>query len=371
MGRVIVMQFQNLKIYFIVSLFFTFISSQANAQFGDDTINMSFSPSTIERGQSSRLTWSASFFSNNCQIGGTGVPSIPRTQSSGSITVSPTSNADAFIICDSDFTRFASATLTVTEPANSVTVTTSFSPSSVAVGQSSTFRWSSTGATSCSSNQLSISGTSGSRVVTPGNTNNIPVTVTCTGNGNSGSSSSTLTVTSPLPSVTVIPGFISSNFGVFSAFYTSTNATSCTGFGVNGGTSGTVLTFVSPGDFIAIWSVTCTGPGGTATGFATASVPVFFGADDALPAAELGDVIVTDVDEGASKQSIALDINNDGVEDMIGVDQLTQRLVVLITETEEQAAVSKVVDGVSDISQLSRVSMGVDGDIVVTTTTQQ
>jgi hypothetical protein len=82
-------------------------------------------------------------------------------------------------------------------------------------------------------------------------------------------------------------------------------------------------------------------------------------------------MIVTPVEDDSAKQSIVVDINNDGVDDLIGVDLLTQSLVVLVTGTEEQAAISKIVVGVSDISELSGVSMDIDGNIIVTTTKQQ
>jgi hypothetical protein len=372
MDRSSTVKYQNFKIYIALALFFTFFISEAKAQFGSGSgsIDIAFSPSVIERGQTSRLTWSANFFSNNCQLGGIGITPIGRTQSSGSITVSPTSNAEAFIFCDNDLGTFASATLTVTEPATSVSVTTSFSPSTVNVGSRSTFRWSSTGATSCSSNQLSISGTSGSRSVTPSNTNNVPVTVTCTGNGNTGSSTSTLTVLPPLPTVTITP-FPIFGEGLASATYTSTNATSCSTFGGNGGTSGTSLAIVSSGGglLFASWSVTCTGPGGSTTGTAFATGAAF---SNIGPVASLqDDMIVSTIDEGSTKQSVTADINNDGVDDLIVVDLLTQHIVVLITGTDEQEAVSKMIRGVSDITQLNSVSMSIDGDIVVSTTREQ
>ncbi len=371
------MQFTILISRFFAVVLFSVFAIKIHAQ-GFGGVTLSFSPSTIERGQSTRLTWSSTTFFAQCNIGGIGIDPISNVQSRGSITLSPTSNVEAFIICNNDFNTFASASLTVTEPADSVSVTSSFSPSTVNFGQSSIFRWSSTGATNCSSTgALSISGVSGSRTITPSSDDNVSVTVTCSGNGNSGASTSTLTVVPALPTIRFFP--LQTGPGVIAVSFIATNATSCSSDGSDVGTSGTLTAFGFAGAVIP-FSLTCTGPGGSTTdtififvsggGTFDTNINSSSQINSATSLQATTDVNVMDIVESSNYQSLLMDINNDGVKDLMGVDLLTQRLYILVNSANGQKSLSKVVEGISDISQLNSVSVSIDGDIVVTTTTQ-
>jgi chitodextrinase len=154
------------------------------------TATLSASPTSITNGQSSTLTWSST---NATSCTGTG---FTATGTSGSTSVSPTTNTTYSITCTGSggTSPSSSATIVVTT-AQAPTASLSASPTSITSGSSSTLTWSSTNATSCTGTNFTASGTSGSTNVSPIVTTNY--SITCTGAGGTSSpASATVTVTS-------------------------------------------------------------------------------------------------------------------------------------------------------------------------------
>ena len=230
---------------------------------------------------------------------------------------------------------YTNQSCTVTYPAPTATITAS--PTSLSSGSRSTLTWSSTNATSCtsSSNWFSQGATSGSRLTDPISVTST-FTLSCTGPGGTANASVTVTVIPPASCAPPTPlwgGYIANGTsvtayqtssvvspstcvsqtrtctnGVLSGSYTnqsctvtypaptatisaspnpvtsggrstltwsSTNATSCTSGGPwfsQGATSGTGLTDPVTSD--TTFTLSCTGPGGTANDSVTVGVKV-------------------------------------------------------------------------------------------------
>ena len=168
----------------------------------------------------------------------------------------------------------ASATLSVTAPPPPGIAFTA-SPDVVAPGQSSTLDWISGGTTSCSASNgwSGTKPTGGNQLVTPSVTTTY--TLSCSGPGGTATSSVTVVVQVPAPTVALSANPTSIQVGASSTLiWSSTNATSCTPLGPwsNEGaklTNGSEL--VSPPQS-ATYLLSCTGPGGTATGTADIQV---------------------------------------------------------------------------------------------------
>ncbi len=160
------------------------------------------------------------------------------------------------------------------------TLSLSASPTSVSSGNASTLSWSSSNSTTCtaSGGWTGSKGTSGTLSVTP--TVNTTYTLTCTGSGGSISQSATVTVTTvvtppvyPVPTVTFLatPTTVPSG-GTTILSWSSTGATFCTATGGWSGSkaiSGTLsLTLFQT----TTYTLSCTGPGGSASQSTTVSV---------------------------------------------------------------------------------------------------
>lgn len=145
-------------------------------------------------------------------------------------------------------------------------------PTTIIQGNSTTLSWSSTNANSCTGTGFNTgNAVSGSVSASPITTTGY--SLNCSGLGGTTTASATVTVTGApavTASLTANPTQIavgdSSNLS-----WSSTNATSCTGtgFATGGATSGTQ--FISPTNTTG-YSVSCTGPGGQATGNASVTV---------------------------------------------------------------------------------------------------
>ena len=193
------------------------------------------------------------------------------SQSTGAVT----SNQTYVLTCTgSGGSASQAATVTMTAPAPAVTF--SANPSTVKNGATSTLTWSSTNATACtaSGGWSGTEATSGSQT-TAALTTTTQYTLTCTGAGGSASQSATVTVSAPAsPSVSLSASPTSVTSGGGSTLtWSSSNATSCTASGAWSGNeplSGTQSTGALSSS--ATYTLTCTGPGGTATQSATVSV---------------------------------------------------------------------------------------------------
>ena len=162
-------------------------------------------------------------------------------------------------------------------------VTLSASPTSVASGGASTLTWTSTNTTSCSASASPANGNwtgskspvSGGSQSTGALTSSTTFTLTCTGPGGSANASATVTVTSnPPPTVTLSasPTSVASG-GASTLSWSSTNATSCS---ASGGWTGSKTTSGSQStgalSVTTSYTLTCTGPGGSANASATVTV---------------------------------------------------------------------------------------------------
>jgi len=155
-------------------------------------------------------------------------------------------------------------------PASVPTVTLSPSPTAVVKGQTSTLKWNATNATSCAASGAwsGSMGTSGSKSTGPLNSTANYVLM-CTGAGGSASQSATVTVSAatapPTPTITISasPSVVASGDSA-TLTWSSTNATACTASGAWTGSepvSGTHSTGALSAN--AIYTLTCTGAGGS------------------------------------------------------------------------------------------------------------
>lgn len=152
---------------------------------GTSSVSITASPSSIERGYSSQLTFSSSYVTRCAIDNGVGVVAANRSDVR---VVSPTQTTTYRISCDGPLQDLIDeVTVTVVVPApppppsSSVSVSLASNPESISSGSASTLSWSSSGVTSCSINQGVGSVTanaSGSRSVSP--TQSATYVITCT-----------------------------------------------------------------------------------------------------------------------------------------------------------------------------------------------
>ena len=169
--------------------------------------------------------------------------------------------------------RTASITLEVRKenPIEPPEVSFSAVPESIRIGESSTLIWTTEHADTVSINQgIGAVDLSGSMDVSP--TETTTYTITATGPGGTEVDSTTVTVTSPPPTVSISADLKSIEFGESSTLmWSSTNAASCVLEPDVGAVATTGSTAVSPSE-TTIYSITATGPGGTATASVTVAV---------------------------------------------------------------------------------------------------
>ena len=226
-------------------------------------VTLSVNNASIMRGESIRLTWSASNASSCAANGGwTGT-----LAASGSRTLSPTASTSYGLTCTgpggSD-----SASVSVTVSAPSPTLSLNASSGSVDEGDSVTLSWSSANTLSCTAS----GGWSGSRN-TSGSASVGPLTSTttfalqCSGDGGGVNDSVTVTVTTapedpPVVSLNLASSQIDAG-GSTSLSWSAANATNCVASGAWSGaraTSGSIT--VSPAA-TSTYNLNCTGDGGS------------------------------------------------------------------------------------------------------------
>ncbi|MBW1910616.1 MAG: IPT/TIG domain-containing protein, partial [Deltaproteobacteria bacterium] len=231
------------------------------------TVDISAYPESIQVGQSSTLTWS-SIDAGSCVI----EPGIGSVDVNGSTTVSPTETTTYTITATGPGgSATDNVTVTVTNPQPTVSITAE--PESIQIGESSTLTWTSTNADSCVIEPgIGSVDINGSITVSP--TETTTYTITATGSGGTATDSVTVTVTHPQPTVSISANPETVLAGESSTLsWTSTNADSASidnGIGdvpVNGTIS------VSPAE-TTTYTITVTGPGGTATDSAQVTVIV-------------------------------------------------------------------------------------------------
>ena len=231
------------------------------------TLSVSVNPSSITAGQSTTFSWSSS---NATSCTGSRGGSYPT---SGSFVDYPSSTTTYGMTCTGSggsITR--SATVTVSAVVNPPTLSVSVNPSSITAGQSTTFSWSSSNATSCTGSRGGSYPTSGSFVDYPSVTTTYGLT--CTGPGGSVTRSATVTVSASSPPVVAITSSASSiNAGQSVTLgWGTSNATSCTGSAspADSNWSGSITPVgggsrsVSPTQ-TTTYTLSCSGPGGSAS----------------------------------------------------------------------------------------------------------
>jgi len=164
-------------------------------------------------------------------------------------------------------------------PPAAPTVTLGATPNAIALGAATTLTWSSTDATACTASGAWTGNraATGSEASTPTAIGPAAYTLTCTGPGGSGAATTTVMVSdaAPLPtvSITATPAAVTLGSDV-TVTWSSTGATACVASGSWTGsreTSGALgLRPDATGDLP--YTLTCTGPGGSAAGTATVSV---------------------------------------------------------------------------------------------------
>lgn len=232
------------------------------------TISLGASPSTVASGSGSTLTWSSTN-ATSCTGSGawSGSKAISGSQSTGALTA----DESYTLTCSGAGGSAAqSATVSVTKPAP--TVSLAASPSTIAGGSSSTLTWSTANATACTasgtwSGSKAVNGSASTGALAADET----YTLTCSGSGGSAVQSATVSVTTPAPAVSFSASPSTVAKGAISTLtWSSTHATSCT---ASGGWSGPEATSGSQATgAIAVtttYTLSCSGPGGSATQSAT------------------------------------------------------------------------------------------------------
>ena len=236
------------------------------------TVNLSASTTLITVGQTPTLTWSSNN-ANSCSASG-GWSGNKAT--SGSQLVGPTQTRTYTLTCSGPGGNASdSVTITVEAGAPAPTINLSANPTSITDGESSTLSWSTNNADSCSAANgwSGNKGTSGNESVSPSSSNTY--SLTCTGEGGSTTESVTVTVDgvvdAPTVSLTGNPTTITAG-ETPTLTWSSSNANSCSasgGWQGNKGTSGSQ--FVGPTE-TRDYTLTCTGPGGSASDTVTITV---------------------------------------------------------------------------------------------------
>jgi hypothetical protein len=354
---------------------------------GSFSVSASFSPNVVAVGNSTTFNWNSPIGAY-CEV--EGLPGGTRVGRTGAYTFAATSNVTVYVSCErADSFAGKSASLTVTGPVTP-TVSSGFSPSTVYPNNAnnmngSTYSWYSTNATACTSSLLGSMATSGSIwIASAPSPSQLSLTMTCNNANASASSTAVLTTIAepvgglpPTVNVTASPSYISRAGGYTTISYTATNYTSCTG-------AGRYRVFDST-DF----EVSCTGPGGTTTGYAWVEVagsgqnPNFASASsaslDGQPVAAkrggVADLKALGIDLSKKRYAHAeSDFNKDGVRDILVYDKLTSRLHVVMGKDGKFPAISRTIENVHAISQVKAVTVpasNVGAEIRVTLETQQ
>src|SRR3989344_2638844 len=149
------------------------------------SVILTANPPTIPLGATSTLSWT----SNNAT--GCSAPWTSATTTSGNQIVNPATTTEYMITCvNSSQSATSSATVTVTQPIPSVTLTAD--PSSINPGGSSTLSWTGSNVSSCTAAWTSATSTTGSQVVTPSSTTNYEII--CSGSFGNATGTATVTV---------------------------------------------------------------------------------------------------------------------------------------------------------------------------------
>lgn len=238
-------------------------------------VNLSASPTSGFIGDVFTLSWSSpaggqcAFFTQS---------ESSFVAAAGSITVDPgvAGTFADFLTCGTPLGDADTYTLfTVLTPVPTVTLTVS--PTTISLGNSATLTWTSTGDPDCTGNFSPGIVQNASQQVTPTSTGVSTYTVTCTNAGGTATATASLTVTAaqkPTVTIAVSPAEIAAVTGTATLTWSSTGAPNCTASGAWSGSQPTSsmspLMNLPAGQYV--YTLTCTGPGGSASALATLKV---------------------------------------------------------------------------------------------------
>lgn len=261
-------------------------------------VSIRVSPASIAPGGSSTISWSATN-ATACTASGAWSGSRAASGSESTGAVATAGNYDYTLTCSgAGGSGSNTATLTVSStPAPTVTLTAN--PTQVANGGSSTLTWSSTNASACSASGrwTGARTPSGRETVGPLTATGLnSYTLTCSGTNN-GSAAATATVAVgavPPPTVTISVAPASIGAGDSATLtWSSTDASACTASGSWSGsqnTSGMASTGALNTAGVYSYSLSCSGPSGSAANSATLTVagpPGFGNCPIGVPASAL------------------------------------------------------------------------------------
>ncbi len=234
-------------------------------------ITLMADPSTVNAGAGTLLSWSTT---NASACSAEGAWSGSRALN-GSLATGPLSADAAYtLICTGPGGK-ASQTMSISVKPPAPIVEFAATPSTIASGTSSTLKWSSANASSCTasgawSGSKSVGGSQSTGVLSA----NTVYTLTCSNSGGSASQSATVSIKAPAPAVrlSVGPSAVATG-GSATLTWSATNAVTCIASGdwsgpkaINGSQSTGALTANET------YTLSCTGQGGTAAQSATVSV---------------------------------------------------------------------------------------------------
>jgi lysophospholipase L1-like esterase len=234
------------------------------------TVTLAANPSTVPNGATTQLTWSTTG-ANACTASGAWSGAKPT---SGSATSAALTSSTSFTLACTGAGGAATASAAVTVLPPVPTVTLSASPASVAGGSSTQLAWSSTNATSCTASDgwsgakpTSGSATSGALTITTS------FSLSCTGGGGTASQSVLVTIIPPPTVALAASPMTIANGATTQLTWSTTGATTCAASGAWSGAktasgSATSVALASSTSF----TLTCSGPGGSATASAAVNV---------------------------------------------------------------------------------------------------
>ncbi len=239
-------------------------------------LTISVTPSSIQQGQSTTVSWESH---NTTECIATGDWGGNRNLS-GQQVRQPSSDETYILTCTGpggDITRAASVTVTPVNDPDPPTLTISTTPSSIQQGQSTTVSWFSQNTTGCtaSGDWGGSRNTSGQQVRQP--SSNETYTLTCTGPGGDITRSASVSVTPvaqqdpPTLTINTSPSSINEGEGTMVS-WSSQNTTDCVASGDWAGSKDSSGQQAMQPSSDETYTLTCSGPGGDITRSASVSV---------------------------------------------------------------------------------------------------
>ena len=378
-----------------------------------DTLNVSlnFNPNSIPSGGTSLLSLSVSGNLGPVICSFVGLPQpqgIVSPPISFNVTAVTTLSVSALCQEQAVFgdiparSGFANTQLNINGAILPPIVESSFMPNAIELGQTTSFTWTSTGASTCITSGA-VPGEVGEvdrqENFTPSSTGTFEATVTCSNDSGSSSSSSTVTVSNSTNPPVVIanynPSFLPGS-GFSNLSWDSQNADSCIIPSISGNfehpTSGTFINqFIVSSTFT---QVICNGTGGTGNTFAPVTVlasrstegsnnnlntPNMMSVSPDFNAVELSfdadlqidKVLLQELGLSVSNNefsSLAIDLNDDKIDDRLIFSVSSKTLYIMINDNGAFTQINRVINGVSRIQDITSINVSNSGVVSVQVT---